>query len=159
MKVSTKGRYGLRLMFDLAVHYEEGLLPLKEIARREEISSKYLEQIVMQLSRAGLVRSVRGSQGGYSLGREPENITVGTVLRVLEGSLDPVDCVSDDTSPCSRADNCVTMEVWRSIKDAVDEVVDSITLADLVKRHQQKSDCGCGFQCGFSNASKKGKTG
>ena len=91
MKVSTKGRYGLRLMFDLAVHYEEGLLPLKEIARREEISSKYLEQIVMQLSRAGLVRSVRGSQGGYSLGREPENITVGTVLRVLEGSLDPVD--------------------------------------------------------------------
>ena len=93
MKISTKGRYGLRLMVDLAVHYEQGLVPLKEIAVRQEISEKYLEQIMMQLNRSGLVRSVRGAQGGYCLAQPPESITVGAVLRVMEGSLAPVDCV------------------------------------------------------------------
>ena len=93
MKISTKRRYGLRLMTDLAVYHDQGLIPLKEIAARQEISEKYLEQIMMQLNRSGLVRSVRGAQGGYMLAKTPEDITVGAVLRVLEGSLCPVDCV------------------------------------------------------------------
>ena len=86
MKISTKGRYGLRMMTDLAVYYDQGLVPLKEIAARQEISEKYLEQIMMQLNRSGLVRSVRGAQGGYTLARPPREITVGMVLRVMEGS-------------------------------------------------------------------------
>ena len=91
MKISTKGRYGLRLMTDLAVYYDQGLIPLKEIAARQEISEKYLEQIMMQLNRSGLVRSVRGAQGGYRLAKPPEDITAGAVLRVLEGSLCPLE--------------------------------------------------------------------
>ena len=119
MKISTKGRYGLRLMADLAVHYEQGLLPLKEIAARQEISEKYLEQIMMQLNRSGLVRSVRGAQGGYRLAQPPGDITVGAVLRVLEGSLSPVDCIACGAPGCDRMEQCVTVGVWRKLDEAV----------------------------------------
>ncbi len=139
MKISTKGRYGLRLMVDLAVHYEQGLVPLKEIAVRQEISEKYLEQIMMQLNRSGLVRSVRGAQGGYCLAQPPESITVGGVLRVMEGSLAPVDCVSDEGPLCSRMDRCVTAAVWQRLKEAIEGVVDSITLRDLAEDYYRKN--------------------
>ena len=113
MKISTKGRYALRLMLDVALHSHGAAVPLRDVAQRQEISDKYLEQIVTQLSRAGLVRSVRGAGGGYLLTREPEEYTVGEILRVLEGNLAPVSCVDqDDTCRCNRADRCVTVEVW-----------------------------------------------
>ena len=114
-------------------------LSLRDVAQRQEISDKYLEQIVTQLSRAGLVRSVRGAGGGYLLTREPEEYTVGEILRVLEGNLAPVSCVDqDDTCRCNRADRCVTVEVWRDIQAAVSSVVDRLTLADLVRRYHEK---------------------
>ena len=139
MKIATKGRYALRLMLDLAIHSEGSAVPLRDVAQRQEISDKYLEQIVTQLSRAGLVRSVRGAGGGYLLTRTPEGYTVGEILRVLEGSLAPVSC-ADGVGCCERADRCVTVEVWREIQAAVDGVVDHLTLADLVRRYHEK--CG-----------------
>lgn len=138
MKISTKGRYGLRMMTDLAVYYDQGLVPLKEIAARQEISEKYLEQIMMQLNRSGLVRSVRGAQGGYTLAKSPKEITVGMVLRVMEGSLAPVDCV-DGTNNCPRADACVTFDVWKRLKEAIESVVDTTTLEDLAMEYRRKN--------------------
>lgn len=137
MKISTKGRYALRLMLDLAIQPGDSAVPLRDVAERQEISDKYLEQIVTQLARGGLVRSVRGAGGGYLLTRTPEEYTVGEILRQLEGNLAPVSCVSGG-SCCGRADRCVTLEVWQQIQDAVDSVVDNITLADLVKRYHEK---------------------
>lgn len=139
MKISTKGRYGLRLMLDLAVHNDEGLIPLKDISQRQEISEKYLEQIMMLLNRASLVRSVRGSQGGYTLSRPAKDITVGDVLRTMEGSLSPVDCVDDDGANCEMAASCVTKDVWCKIKEAIDDVVDHITLSDLAEKYKSKN--------------------
>ena len=138
MKISTKGRYGLRLMTDLAVYHDQGLIPLKEIAARQEISEKYLEQIMMQLNRSGLVRSVRGAQGGYMLAKTPEDITVGAVLRVLEGSLCPVACV-DGAGDCPRMARCATIGVWTRLKEAVESVVDHTTLADLAEEFRLKN--------------------
>lgn len=137
MKISTKGRYALRLMLDLAIQPGDSAVPLRDVAERQEISDKYLEQIVTQLARGGLVRSVRGAGGGYLLTRTPEEYTVGEILRQLEGNLAPVSCVSGG-SCCGRTDRCVTLEVWQQIQDAVDGVVDNITLADLVKRYHEK---------------------
>lgn len=139
MKISTKGRYGLRLMVDLAVHYRQGLVPLKEIAVRQDLSEKYLEQIMMQFNRSGLVRSVRGAQGGYTLAMDPEDITVGTVLRVMEGSLAPADCIGCDAAACPRMSQCVTVDVWRKLGAAIEEVVDGITLADLREDYYRKN--------------------
>ena len=139
MKISTKGRYALRLMLDIALTGSEEPVPLRDVAERQDISNKYLEQIVTQLSRAGLVRSVRGMGGGYLLTRSPEEFTVGEILRALEGSLARVSC-ADDPGCCGRADQCVTQEVWEQIRAAVNGVVDNIALADLVKRHKEK--CG-----------------
>ncbi len=132
MKISTKGRYGLRMMLDLAHNYQNGLVSLKEIAQRQEISEKYLEQIIILLHKSGLIKSMRGSQGGYTLAKSPDEITVGAVLRALEGSLIPVDCVLDDVS-CPRADGCATRRLWSKIADAVGDIVDHTTLAELAK--------------------------
>lgn len=137
MKISTKGRYALRLMLDLALTSGGNAVPLRDVAERQEISDKYLEQIVTQLSRAGLVRSIRGAGGGYLLTRSPEAYTVGEILRVLEGNLAPVSC-ADGAACCQRSDKCVTMEVWQKIQNAVASVVDTITLADLVQRYHEK---------------------
>ena len=137
MKISTRGRYALRLMLDLALYGGGAPVSLRDVARRQEISDKYLEQIVSHLARAGLVRSIRGAGGGYLLTRTPEAYTVGEILRVLEGSLAPVNC-ADSTGCCSRADRCVTMEIWQDIQAAVSQVVDHITLADLVQRYHEK---------------------
>ena len=139
MKISTKGRYALRLMLDIALNSHGAAVPLRDVAQRQEISDKYLEQIVTQLSRAGLVRSVRGAGGGYLLTRPPEEYTVGEILRTLEGNLAPVSCAdSDDVCRCSRAAKCVTVDVWRDIQAAVSSVVDHLTLADLVARYHEK---------------------
>lgn len=140
MKISTKGRYALRLMLDLAINNTGEYIPIKKIAERQEISEKYLEQIITQLSRAGYVRSVRGSQGGYQLASSPESYTVGMILRLLEGELSPVACL-EEPGCCDRADRCVTVEVYQKIKDAIEDVVDGITLADLVKRYNEKGNC------------------
>ena len=141
MKISTKGRYALRLMLDLAYNHTGSFIPIKNISQRQDISDKYLEQIITQLSRAGLVKSARGAQGGYMLAKEPQEYTVGEILRLLEGNLAPVACVDDTKDAFTRADECVTMEVWREIKDAVNKVVDNITLADLVEQQRQKCRC------------------
>lgn len=134
MQVSTKGRYALRLMLDLAVHDTGENISLKSIAQRQEISEKYLEQIIGILTKAGFVRSMRGAGGGYRLARAAGSYTVGSILRLTEGSLAPVWCVEEGTAGCSRAGSCVTMTVWKEINDAINGVVDRITLADLVER-------------------------
>lgn len=139
MKISTKGRYGLRLMVDLASHATATPISLKEVAHRQDISDKYLEQIVTQLNRAGLVKSVRGAQGGYTLARPSNEITVGDVLRVVEGPLCLVDCV-DDSSLCAKSSSCVTSFVWKKIKLAVEGVVDNITLKSLADRAEEQSE-------------------
>ena len=124
MKISTKGRYALRLMIDLAQHDAGGYIPLRDISKRQEISAKYLEQIVVQLSRAGFVTSTRGAQGGYQLARHPSEYTVGDILRITEGSLAPV--------ACPRAEECITLDFWRGLYDTINKYVDSVTLEELV---------------------------
>ena len=134
MKLSTKGRYGLKAMLDLAIHNSEGQIALRNIAERQDISENYLEQLFSTLKKAELVKSTRGAQGGYVLANKPENITVGSILRALEGSLAPVDCVMEnDPVKCCREDICVTKFIWEKIRDSVNGVVDSITLNDLVQ--------------------------
>jgi len=138
MKLSTKGRYGVKSMLDLALHDGEGPVALKSIAERQEISENYLEQLFASLKKAGHVNSVRGAQGGYMLAHSPENITIGSILRALEGSLAPVDCVmEDEPNKCSKSDKCVTKIVWEKIRDKVNEAVDSITLADLIEEYKK----------------------
>ncbi len=138
MKISTKGRYGIRLMLYLAVKYKNGHIPLKEIAVDQDISEKYLEQIINPLLKAGLVKSARGAQGGYSLTDRPSQITVGSILRVLEGSLSPVDCAENEEC-CDKSYSCATISLWKRIKDAVDSVVDNTTLEDLVNEYNEKN--------------------
>lgn len=136
MKISTRGRYALRLMLDLAVYGDGSPVSLKDVAGRQMISDKYLEQIVTPLSRAGIVRSVRGAGGGYLLTRKPEEYTVGDILRPLEGDLAPVECATD-ADYCQRCNECVTVALWQEIHRAVSQVVDNTTLADLVERQMQ----------------------
>lgn len=138
MRVSTKGRYALRLMLDLALNDSERPVPIKEIARRQEISEKYLEQIISILNKARFVQSVRGPQGGYFLAKAPKEYTVGMILRLTEGSMSPVDC-TEDGAYCQRVDECATSIVWKRLNDAVSGVIDHITLADLVDWQLEKN--------------------
>ena len=140
MKISTKGRYALRLMLDLAQYSNENeYVSIKKVSQRQDISEKNLEQIVAQLSRANFVKSIRGAQGGYRLVKAPENYTVGMILRLIEGNLSSVSCLEDNPNKCQRCNNCVTLEVWQQINDAVDSVIDNITLQDLVQKQQAKA--------------------
>jgi Rrf2 family protein len=140
MKISTKGRYALRLMIDLAINNTGNPISLKDVARRQGISEKYLEQIIAVLNRAGYVRSVRGAQGGYLLRKRPEEYTVGMILRLTEGSLSPVPCIeADDEINCEKQGDCVTIILWKKINDAVREVVDNTTLQDLVDWQCEKN--------------------
>lgn len=132
MKLSTRGRYGLKAMFQLAISQGDGPVPLKQIAEKQNLSENYLEQLFSTLRKDGLINSVRGSQGGYLLSREPEEITVGQILRSLEGELSPSDCILNGNADCERETICVTKNVWKKIKDSIDEVVDSITLQDMM---------------------------
>lgn len=152
MKLSTKGRYALRLMLDLALQPEGACVPLRAVADRQEISLKYLEQIVTPLARHGFVHSVRGAQGGYQLSHPPAFYTVGMILRTIEGSLAPIACLTEDAPPCPRQALCVTVDVYRRIDAAIDSVVDSITLEDLCCRQHEK------WQAAGMDPPQKGKT-
>ena len=141
MRISTRGRYALRLMLDLATNYTGKPIRLKDVAKRQEISDKYLEQIISILNKAGFVRSVRGPQGGYFLTRKPEEYTVGMILRLTEGSLSPVDCLDEGAENCPRQESCVTFILWKQLDDAIRGVVDKVTLQDLVDwSHVQGQD-------------------
>lgn len=134
MRISTKGRYALRLMIDIAINSKDGeTVSIKDVAERQEISTKYLEQIISLLNKAGLVKSVRGPRGGYLLTNKPEEYTVGMILRVTEGDLSPVPCLEDDVNKCNRADNCATLLLWIKLSEAISGVIDNVTLADLVE--------------------------
>lgn len=132
MKISTKGRYALRIMIDLAMNPNQGPIRVKDIANRQDISEKYLEQIIAMFNKAGYVKSIRGAQGGYLLTKEPSEYTVGMILRLAEGSIAPVACVDGADAGCDRRDACVSAMLWEKINNAVNEVVDHTTLQDLV---------------------------
>ena len=138
MKISTKGRYALRLMIDLALNDQDRLVRIKEVAERQKVSDKYLEQIVSILNKAGYVRSIRGPQGGYRLAKKPEAYLVGDILRLTEGSLAPVACLDTDINECERQNECATLELWKRMDEAIKSVVDHITLADLVQWQLEK---------------------
>ena len=137
MRISTKGRYALRLMLDLGMNSAGGFIPLKAVAQRQEISDKYLEQIIHRLSRAGLVASARGAQGGYRLARRAEDYSVGEILRTVEGSLAPVSCF-DCATPCDKYDSPLTLGLYKKTQDAIDGVVDNTSLADIINEYQAK---------------------
>ena len=136
MKISTKGRYATRVMLDLALHNTGTCIKLKDIAARQGISEKYLEQIISLLNRAGYVKSVRGAQGGYLLAIPPESCTVGMILRLTECSMAPVACLDEGSGNCQRCDICETLEVWKKLYSAINEVIDGVTIADLAARHR-----------------------
>lgn len=131
MKISTKGRYALRVMIDLAVNDKGDYVSLKDIANRQEVSLKYLEQIMAMLNKAGYVKSTRGNNGGYRLAKSPEEYKVGDILRKTEGDLAPIACVSGEE--CGKRENCKTFKFWQGLDNVINEYVDSKTLADLIK--------------------------
>ena len=142
MKISAKSRYALRLMLALAMQEEGVNLSVKSVAEQQGISEKYLEQIIPLLTRAGMVRSVRGAKGGYHLTRDPEDYTVGAILRAAEGSIAPVSCLDDEVNQCARCKECVTLDLWAQVDQAISNVVDHVTLADLVDK-QRRIDARC----------------
>lgn len=151
MKLSTKGRYGLRAMIDLADFSEEMPQSITNIAARQSISDSYLEQLMAKLKKAGLITSIRGSQGGYVLAKPSSEISVGDILRALEGDLSPVNCIGiKGENGCSGSDTCVTRNVWKRIDDSIQSAVDSIYLSELVEDNRKirlhaedsRTDCG-----------------
>jgi Rrf2 family protein len=140
MKISTKIRYGARAMVELASHYGEGPIELKEIAKKENISLKYLEQVINPLRADGLVKAVRGAKGGYSLAKPPSEICLYDVIETLEGPLNLLDCLHD-TKACQKVSSCVTREIWKEVSDAMSKIFYSVTLEDMVnrKREMEKS--------------------
>ncbi len=136
MKISTKGRYALRLLVDLAEHEDQGYISLTDIANRQEISKKYLEQIIQLLSKTDFLKTTRGAQGGYMLARAPEEYTIGEILRLTEGSLYPVDCAGSDPFECGRCATCETLPVWQGLAQVINEYLDNITLRDLIKNQK-----------------------
>ncbi len=144
MRLSTKGRYGVRAMFELALHYRDGAVSLKKIAGQQEISEKYLEHLFASLKKAHLLVSTRGAQGGYQLARSPAEITVGDIVRVLEGTVSVSDCADDAAGgdSCGRMDQCVVHKVWIQVRDRINEVLDGITLEDMCEEHRQARQGG-----------------
>ncbi len=140
MKISTKGRYAIRFMIDLAEHCEDGFVSLKDIAERQEISVKYLEQIVTVLCKIGFLKSLRGSQGGYKLAKPAYEYTIGNILRVTEGGLVPVACLEDENNQCPRYNKCRTIDFWKGLYDTVNNYVDHVKLSDLAKTTEKQLD-------------------
>lgn len=138
MKISTRGRYAVRVMLDLASHDTGECIKVNQIAKRQGISGKYLEQIIGILNKAGYVRSVRGAQGGYLLAKAPSEYTVGMILRLTEGSLNPVACLDGGENACERCDTCETLTVWKDLAEAINQVVDHVTIADLLEKQQER---------------------
>jgi Rrf2 family cysteine metabolism transcriptional repressor len=137
MKLSTRGRYGTRVLLDLAMHRDKGLVLLKDVAHRQDISLRYLEHIITPLVMAGMVRSTRGAKGGVYLAKSPENIKLIEVIQILEGSTAPVECV-DSPNLCNRSKTCVTRDVWMEVKTAIDKILENTTLDDLVEKQKIK---------------------
>lgn len=137
MKVSTKGRYAIRVMLDLAMNDTGDYIPLKDISARQDITIKYMEQIIAILNRAGYLHSVRGTGGGYKLARAPKEYTLGEILRTTEGSLAPVSCLDGSTNECERAGICPTLSFWTGLDKVIQEYVDSVTLADLMEHAKE----------------------
>ena len=135
MKISTKGRYALRMLLDLAEHQGDVYIALKDIAQRQEISKKYLEQIVPILNRAEILKTNRGFQGGYRLARSPDKMTAGDILRATEGNLAPVACLDGDEIDCPRSEHCPTLPLWQGLNKVINEYLDSVTLQDLIDMH------------------------
>lgn len=143
MKISTKGRYAVRVMMDLALNDTGECIKVKQIADRQDLSEKYLEQIIAVLNKAGFVKSVRGAQGGYRLTKDPSEYTIGQILRLTEGCLSPVPCLDENGEcECGRPDTCETAEVWKQLSEAISGVVDRITIGDLVEKHRART-CSC----------------
>lgn len=140
MKISTKGRYALRTMIDLAMNDTGENISIKAIAARQGISTKYLEQIISTLNKAGYVKSERGANGGYRLTKKPEEYTVGMILRLTEGSLAITTCTQDEQNLCERYGCCTTVKVWEKINKAISDVVDNITIADLAADEQSSTN-------------------
>lgn len=140
MKISTKGRYALRMLLDLAQHSSEGYVALKDIAERQGISKKYLEQIVPLLNKAELLRTNRGYQGGYALSKDPSKYTVGEILRVTEGSLCPVSCLQVEPNDCPRRADCPTLPIWEGLYKVITEYLGGITLADIMESTMAGND-------------------
>lgn len=140
MLISTKGRYALRILVDIAEHQTEAFIPLKEIADRQEISDKYLESIAKELVRSGVLVGHRGKGGGYRLSRSPDRINVGDVLSIMEGSLAPVACLEAGAPPCSRAARCRTLKFWRGLDDAIKAYSHSYSIADLMWNGETGND-------------------
>ena len=140
MKISTKGRYALRMLVYLAAHEADGFVSLKEIAEQQGISKKYLEQIVPMLSKAGILRTNRGNKGGYMLAKRPEECSVGEILRATEGSLAPVTCLEYEENDCPRAHDCYTLYIWEGLYKTVNDYLDSISVQDILIRSAGGSD-------------------
>lgn len=138
MKISTKGLYALRLLLDLAEHQQAGFVSLNEIAKRQNISKKYLEQIIPIFNKTDVLRANRGSQGGYMLAKSPDKYTVGDILRCTEGSLDLVDCAGQDPVLCDRSADCVMLPVWKGLSRVINEYLDSITLQDILDQQRDR---------------------
>lgn len=143
MKISTKGRYALRMLIDLALHQSDGFVALKDIAERQDISKKYLEQIVPLLNKSNLLKTNRGYQGGYMLSKPPEQYTVGEILRITEGNLCPVACLQYEVNDCPRAGECLTLGVWQGLYKAITDYLDSVTLQDIIDTAPGKGDDFC----------------
>lgn len=138
MKISTKGRYVLRMLLDLSEHKGEGYVALKDIAKRQGISKKYLEQIIPLLNNADMLVASRGYQGGYMLAKDPSMYTVGDILRITEGSIAPVSCLEGNHSTCEREGQCMTLYVWQGLDKVISEYLDSITLQDILDKHRKE---------------------
>jgi Rrf2 family protein len=138
MKISTKGRYALRMMLDLAEHQNCGYIALKDIAERQNISKKYLEQIVPAFNKSGILRTNRGFQGGYQLSRTPDQYTVGEILRLTEGNLAPVACLAQDPIGCERSAECATLPIWQGLEKVINEYLDGITLQDILDQQRER---------------------
>lgn len=136
MMISTRGRYALRVLIDLAEHVEEGYVPMKDVARRQEVSLKYLEKILPVLTKNGIVTGIQGKGGGYRLTEAPEKYTLGRILRLTEGSLAPVACLECGENPCQRSGSCKTLPVWSELDRIINGYLDSVTLADLTEKKE-----------------------
>lgn len=132
--ISTKGRYALRVMIDLAEHCNGEYIPMKDVVKRQQVSQKYVERIMTMLSKADFVEAVHGKGGGYRLNRSPDEYIVGDILRLTEGSLAPVACLDCDAEECERADQCRTLPMWKELNNRITDFFDGITIADLMKK-------------------------
>jgi len=138
MKISTKGRYALRMLIDLAEHKNDGYVALKDIAERQGISKKYLEQIVPLLNKSDILQTNRGFQGGYMLAKAPDKYVVGDILRITEGSISPVACLDYNTNQCERSEHCMTLDIWKGLNKVISDYLDGITLQDILDKEGQR---------------------